>query len=178
MRAVSFCRILVYNSVAAAAASRCKGMPKCLMGCPSCCKGDPSDWFHPCQVRGRSQSKSLTSAIYTFVAANRARHPGWLPCSPTGTPASGTSAKEGSALWTYEASLQLFRPRSSPGCWSQSSFLGSRSFDFWLYRSSAWLASQAQPPAAPHQHVWQLGRFLPFSSYALAAAPQRLRSTS
>ena len=49
-------------------------------------------------------------------------------------------------------------------------------FDFWLYRSSAWLASQAQPPAAPHQHVWQLGRFLPFSSYALAgmAAPQRV----
>ena len=51
-------------------------------------------------------------------------------------------------------------------------------FDHWLYRSTAWLAAQEPGTvSAWRQHIWQLGRFLLFSSFATKQfeAPQRVR---
>ncbi|BDA51421.1 hypothetical protein COCOBI_18-2990 [Coccomyxa sp. Obi] len=50
-------------------------------------------------------------------------------------------------------------------------------FDFWLYRRTAWQTAQEPSPAAHHQHIWQLGRFLPFSAFDAQRmqAPLRVR---
>ena len=83
-----------------------------------------------------------------------------------------------SRLWTSELRSWHFRPRCWAGCCSQSSWPGKAFFDFLLYRSTAWLAAETPGAiSARHQHFWQLGRYLLFSSFPLQRlqAPERVR---
>ena len=113
----------------------------------------------------RELLERLCRAIHTFVAANRpvtgsaaALFPGKATCFRAG--------KDGGiALVDLSAQILALQAKMLGRLLEPEQLDWKAFFDFWLHRSAACLA--AQEPAslsARHQHIWQLSRFLIFSS--------------
>ena len=106
----------------------------------------------------------LCRAIHSFVAANRpvtgsaaALFPGKATCA----------GKDGDiALVDVSAQIMALQAKVLGRLLEPEQLAWKAFFDFWLHRSAAWLAAQAPASlSARHQHIWQLGIFLLFSSF-------------
>lgn len=118
----------------------------------------------------------LTSAVYTFVAANRPITAGAASMFPNRDVCIRDTSQGGISLVDIRGQLAALQAKVIARLLEPEYLPWKGFFDYWLYRSPAWLDSQPAPPAAPQQHAWQLGRFLPFSAFELAgmAAPPRV----
>lgn len=118
----------------------------------------------------------LTAAVYTFVAANRPLTAGAAALFPSRDVCIRDTSKGGISLVDIRGQLAALQAKIIARLLEPEHLPWKAFFDFWLYRSSAWIDSQASPPTARQQHAWQLGRFLPFSTFDLAgmAAPPRV----
>lgn len=121
----------------------------------------------------------LCRAIHTFVAANRPVSPGAAAALfPSKGVCFRAATDGGIALVDMRAQILALQAKVVGRLLEPEQLAWKAYFDHWLYRSTAWLAAQA-PGAVParRQHIWQLGRFLLFSSFAAnqVEAPQRVR---
>ena len=121
----------------------------------------------------------LCRAIYTFVAANRPVTPGAAAALHPGKEVCFRAAADGGiALVDIRAQILALQAKVVGRLLEPEQLAWKAYFDHWLYRSTAWLAAQA-PDTVParRQHIWQLGRFLLFSSFAAkhVDAPDRVR---
>ena len=126
----------------------------------------------------RELLERLCRAIHTFVAANRpvtgsaaALFPGKATCSRAGQ-------NGGIALVDLSAQILALQAKVLGRLLEPEQLAWKAFFDFWLHRSAAWLAVQAPASlSARHQHIWQLGRLLLFSSFPAERlqAPARVR---
>ncbi|CAL8461716.1 g1247 [Coccomyxa elongata] len=122
-----------------------------------------------------AQRMSPNRALHTFVAANRLVIGGTqAPLFPA-KEACFRAAEDGGIARSQISALQakVIGRLLDPEQLAWEAF-----FDFWLYRSPAWLSAQGQAALdTRHQHIWQLGRFLLFSTFEASRlqAPPRVR---
>ncbi|BDA47893.1 probable LINE-1 retrotransposable element ORF2 protein at N-terminal half [Coccomyxa sp. Obi] len=111
--------------------------------------------------------KRLCKALHTFVAANRPVLSGTSARLYPGKDTCFHAVKDGGiALVDLRAQILALQAKVVSRLLEPEQLAWKAFFDFWLYRSTAWQAAQASARlAAHHQHIWQLGRFLPFSAY-------------
>ncbi|CAL8465738.1 g5274 [Coccomyxa elongata] len=121
----------------------------------------------------------LCRALHTFVTANRPVIGGTQAPLFPGKEACFRAPKDGGIalvdIWSQISALQakVIGRLLEPELLAWKAF-----FDFWLYRSPAWITAQGQATLdARHQHIWQLGRFLLFSTFDASRlqAPPRVR---
>ena len=123
--------------------------------------------------------KSLCKALHTFVAANRPVLSGTSARLYPGKDTCFHAVKDGGiALVDLRAQILALQAKVVSRLLEPEQLAWKAFFDLWFYRSTAWQAAQAPARlAAHHQHIWQLGRFLPFSAYDAqrTQAPLRVR---
>ena len=121
----------------------------------------------------------LCRAIHTFVAANRPVTPGAAAALFPGKDVCFRAAAHGGiALVDIRAQILALQAKVVGRLLEPEQLAWKAYFDHWLYRSTAWLAAQEPGTvSARRQHIWQLGRFLLFSTFAAkhVEAPQRVR---
>ena len=121
----------------------------------------------------------LCRALRTFVAANRPVIPGTSAWLYPGEDTCFRAAKDGGiALVDIRSQILALQAKVLGRLLEPEQLAWKAFFDFWLYRSAAWLAAQAPATlSARRQHIWQLGRFLLFSSFEarFLQAPLRVR---
>lgn len=127
----------------------------------------------------RDLLERLCRALHTFVAANRpvalgaaaALYPGKEVCFRV-------AADGGIALVDIRSQILALQAKVMGRLLEPEQLAWKAYFDHWLYRSTAWLGAQAPGTLSGRlQHIWQLGRFLLFSSFAAkqVQAPARVR---
>ncbi|BDA47098.1 Transposon TX1 uncharacterized 149 kDa protein [Coccomyxa sp. Obi] len=110
--------------------------------------------------------KRLCTALHTFVAANRPVLGGTSARLYPGKDTCFHAVKDGGiALVDLRAQILALQAKVVSRLLEPEQLAWKSFFDFWLYRSTAWQTAQEPRPAAHHQHIWQLGRFLPFSAF-------------
>ncbi|BDA45595.1 probable LINE-1 retrotransposable element ORF2 protein at N-terminal half [Coccomyxa sp. Obi] len=110
--------------------------------------------------------KRLCTALHTFVAANRPVLGGTSARLYPGKDTCFHAVKDGGiALVDLRAQILALQAKVVSRLLEPEQLAWKAFFDFWLYRSTAWQTAQEPRPAAHHQHIWQLGRFLPFSAF-------------
>ncbi|BDA46021.1 probable LINE-1 retrotransposable element ORF2 protein [Coccomyxa sp. Obi] len=122
--------------------------------------------------------KRLCTALHTFVAANRPVLGGTSARLYPGKDTCFHAVKDGGiALVDLRAQILALQAKVVSRLLEPEQLAWKAFFDFWLYRSTAWQTAQEPRPAAHHQHIWQLGRFLPFSAFDAQRmqAPLRVR---
>ncbi|BDA40482.1 hypothetical protein COCOBI_01-1350 [Coccomyxa sp. Obi] len=127
----------------------------------------------PCQLE-----KRLCTALHTFVAATRPVLGGTSARLYPGKDTCFHAVKdEGIALVDLRAQILALQAKVVSRLLEPEQLAWKAFFDFWLYRSTAWQTAQEPRPAAHHQHIRQLGRFLPFSAFDAQRmqAPLRMR---
>jgi hypothetical protein len=122
----------------------------------------------------------LCRAIHTFVAANRPVNPGAAAALFPGKKVCFRSAADGGiALVDIRAQILTLQAKVVGRLLEPEQLTWKAYFDHWLYRSTAWLAAQAPGTVSGRrQHIWQLGRFLLFSSFAAKQGRHRSASGS
>ena len=123
--------------------------------------------------------KRLCTALHTFVAANRPVLSGTSARLYPGKDTCFHAVKDGGiALVDLRAKILALQAKVVSRLLEPEQLAWKAFFDFWLFRSTAWQAAQAPTRlTAQHQHIWQLGRFLPFSAFHAQRmqAPLRVR---
>ncbi|BDA51426.1 probable LINE-1 retrotransposable element ORF2 protein [Coccomyxa sp. Obi] len=122
--------------------------------------------------------KRLCTALHTFVAANRPVLGGTSARLYPGKDTCFHAVKDGGiALVDLRAQILALQAKVVSRLLEPEQLAWKAFFDFWLYRTTAWQTAQEPRPAAHHQHIWQLGRFLPFSAFDAQRmqAPLRVR---
>ncbi|CAL8470818.1 g10360 [Coccomyxa elongata] len=109
----------------------------------------------------------LCRAIHTFVAANRPVISGTQAPLFPGKAACFRAPKVGGiALVDIRSQISALQAKVIGRLLEPEQLAWKAFFDFWLYRSPAWISARGQAALdARHQHIWQLGRFLLFSTF-------------
>ena len=122
----------------------------------------------------------LCRALHTFVAANRPVIGGTQAPLFPGRDACFRAEKDGGiSLVDIRSQISALQAKVIGRLLEPQQLAWKAFFDFWFYRNPAWLAAQGQAElTARHQHIWQLGRFLPFSTFDASRlqAPPRVRN--
>ena len=123
--------------------------------------------------------RQLSSAIYTFVAANRPAAAGQAYLFPRREVCSLDIAQGGINLLAIPEQITALRAKVIGRLMEPEQLPWKAYFDHHMYRTRAWLATAGPAATAANlPHVWQLGRFLIFSSLDLrrASLPPRVQS--
>ena len=123
--------------------------------------------------------RQLSSAIYTFVAANRPAAAGQAYLFPRREVCSLDIAQGGINLLAIPEQITALRAKVIGRLMEPEQLPWKAYFDHHMYRTRVWLATAGPAATAANlPHVWQLGRFLISSSLDLrrASLPPRVQS--
>ena len=118
--------------------------------------------------------QQICTAIYTFVAANRPAAAGAAHLFPCRDISSSPLQQGGIALVDIPAQLSALQAKIIGRLLEPEHMAWKILFHSWL--AMPLTAQQMAGTPAQHQHLWQLGSFLPFSSFPLPSmvAPRRV----
>ena len=108
--------------------------------------------------------RQLCTAVYIFVAANRPVVAGAAHLYPSRDVSSRAEEQGGIALVDIRAQLTALQAKIIGRLLEPEHKAWKAFFDSWL--SMALTAEQILSTPPQQQHIWQLGRYLPFSSFS------------